>query len=239
MISPNRKEYPKVLVAVPTYEGKDYAFEKLSKSIMSFTYPNFEWIIIDNSESINYFLKLKRRGFKNTHRVPRGENSRQALCNAQNFARDKMLNEGFDYLLFVESDLFPPPDTIQRLIAHNVPVVGVFYLLGTAEIKRPCIFIKEYKHDALTMGTRLIGKEELKEHYMKGLKRVHGTGLGTTLIRRDIMQKYCFWHDERFSNKHSDVYFYMQLDNDAVPVYVDTDLIVEHQPSEWHDVKDM
>lgn len=233
-----RNDYPKVLVAMPTYEGKDYMFKECTSAIMNFTYPNFEFIIIDNSKDVHYYLKLRRRGFKNVHRVPRGENSRQALCNAQNFAREKMLNENFDYLLFVESDLIPPPDTIERLISHNVPVVGVVYLLGTGEIKRPCIFVKEYKEEALGMGTRLITPDEFPDYLNKGLQRVHGTGLGTTLIRRDIMQRFYFWHDERFNNKHSDVYLFMDLDNNGIPVYVDTDIFVEHRPSDWSNVKD-
>jgi cellulose synthase/poly-beta-1,6-N-acetylglucosamine synthase-like glycosyltransferase len=237
MKSQDRNLYPKVLIAVPIYEGKDYIFDTFYKNLMQFTYPNADFIIIDNSKDMHYFLKLKRRGYKCLTHVPRGDNSRQALCNAQNYARTKVLDEGYDYLLFVESDLLPPPDTIQQLMIHNKPVVGVFYLLGTVK-KVPCIFIKEYKSEALGMGTRLLNPEEYQEYYMNGLKQVHGTGLGTTLIRRDILQRFYFWHDERFDNKHSDVYFYMDLDNNGIPVYVDTDIIVEHRPSKWEDVID-
>jgi hypothetical protein len=236
-----RNAYPKVLVAIPTYEGKDYIFNEMITAVMSFNYPNYDIIVIDNTKDFKYFLKLKRRLGKRAgilRHVERGENSRQALCNAQNLARQKMLDENYAYLLFVESDLIPPPQTIEKLMSHNVPVVGVTYFLGTTEQKVPCIFLKEYKQEALGMGTRLLKKEEIPEYLNHGLKRVHGTGLGTTLIRRDIMQKYYFWHDTRFNDKHSDVYFYMDLDNAGIPVFVDTDLIVPHYPSEWEKVTD-
>lgn len=234
-----KSNYPKVLIAIPTYAGKDYILRQCIQCVKNFTYPNFEYMIIDNTEDMKYFLKLRREGFKSELRhVDRGGNSRQALCNAQNLARQKCLDEGFEYLLFVECDLLPPPDTIQRLIAHNVPVVGVLYLLGTGTIKRPCIFLKEYKKDQLCMGTRLLKPEEYTEYYNKGLKKVHGTGLGTTLIRRDIVNRFIFWYDERFTEKHSDVYWYMDLDNNGIPVYVDTDFMIEHVPSQWELVKD-
>jgi GT2 family glycosyltransferase len=67
---------------------------------------------------------------------------------------------------------------------------------------------------------------------------VHGMGIGCTLIRRDIFNTYMFWYDERFSEKHSDVYFYMELQNKGIPVYLDTNIIIEHYPSKWEDVKD-
>jgi GT2 family glycosyltransferase len=230
--------YPKVLIAVPTYEGKDYIFKEFYQNLLRLSYPNADFIIIDNSPTMRYLLKLRRKGYKNIYHVPRGDNSRQALCNAQNYARTKMLDEGYDYLLFIESDLLPPPDTIERLMAHNKPVVGVFYLLGAGTKKVPCIFLKEYKSDSLGMGTRLIRPDEYENYTLNGLQLVHGTGLGTTLIRRDIMQRFYFWHDERFVDKHSDVYFYMDLDNNGIPVFVDTDIVVEHYPSKWEDVKD-
>ena len=233
-----RDNYPKVLVAVPTYEGKNYIFPECYKAIKAFTYPNYEIVIIDNTESVDYFLKSKRAGYKEFVHVQRGGNSRQALCNSQNYARKKAIDEGFDYLLFVESDLIPKPDIIESLIARAKPVLGSLYFIGTGGVQYPCLFLKEYKKDVMAMGTRMLLREEVPDYINKGLKQVHGLGLGTTLIRRDIFTRFPFWYDERFINKHSDVYFYMDLDNNGVPVFVDTDIITPHFPSKWEDVKD-
>lgn len=234
MKSQDLKLYPKVLVAIPTYEGKDYAFAENLQCVKSFNYPNYDYVYIDNSSSLNYYLKLRRRGIspKNIVRVPRGPNSRQALCNAQNYARNKVLNEGYDYLMFVESDLFPKEDTIWRMLNHAEPVVGSLYFIGFDDQKIPCIFFKDLKDSGL-MGTRLIYPQDVQKFIGSGLQRVHGCGLGCTLIHKSVIERFGFWYDERFDNKHSDVYFYMDLDNNNVPVYVDTDVIVKHQPSQW------
>jgi glycosyltransferase involved in cell wall biosynthesis len=233
-----RNNYPKVLIAIPTYEGKNYIFPKCYEAVKAFTYPNYELIVIDNSPTVDYYLKAKRAGYKEFIHVPRGGNSRQALCNAQNYARQKAIDEGFDYLLFVESDLIPPRDSVENLIKWAKPVVGSLYFIGTHGVQVPCLFIKEYKEDVLAMGTRLLRKEEIPDYINKGLKPIHGTGLGCTLIRIDVVKKYRFWYDERFDNKHSDVYWYMDLDNNGVPVFVDTDRIIPHYPSSWDLVKD-
>lgn len=232
--------YPKVLVAIPTYSGKDYIFKENFAAVTGFNYPNYTYIYIDNTNNNSYVNTLRRRGARAV-RVPRGPNSRQALANAQNYARKKCLDEGYDYLLFVESDLVPPVDTIQRLLNHIVDnklrLCGATYFIGH-EVKVPCVFYTVRREGSNAVETKVIHPSMVENFLGKGLQKVHGMGLGCTMIRRDLVEKYPFWHDERFENKHSDVYFYMQLWNDQVPVYVDSSFVVEHHPSRWELVKD-
>lgn len=239
-------------------------------AIKKLDYDNYTHIMVDNSpdDQIWFFRKLKRLGVR-AFRVDRGRNSRDAISNAMNFARDYMIEHKYDYMLVVESDLFPQPDTIKRLLSYGKSVVGSFYLLGHAEDDEPydqntqmlkegmitedvwkvlckglqprraCIFELDRKKDSGLVGTRNIGVDQTVEYYNQGLVKVHGTGLGCTLIRNDIIMRFPFWTDTRFGNKHHDVYFYMDLHNANIPVFVDTDVIVEHQPSKWSDVEDM
>lgn len=232
--------YPKILVACPTYEGKDYIINQWVDAVRNIDYPNFEWLIVDNSVGTSYTRKLRERGFKVVH-VPRGGNSRQALCNAQNYIRKKVLDEGFDYWLSLESDLLPPKDIIWRLLPHQKSVVGVIYYLGAwddPKIPKPaCLFTLDMK-DGHQMGTRMLHPSESAKMLNTGLQKVHGVGLGCTLIKRSILERYGFWTDTRFDNKHSDVYFYMDLHNAGIPIYVDTDITVPHFASDWTKVKD-
>lgn len=231
--------YPKILIFCPTYEGKDYAIDRWVNNINSFTYPNYRYIIIDNSEGTSYTRKLRERGY-NVHHVPRGKNSRSAIANSQNYARYKMLSEGYDYLLSVEVDLYPPHNVIELLLGHCKDIVALPYFIGfknkVQEFKIPCIFYKTVKHSL--GGTRLISLKEANTFFNKGLQEVHGCGLGCTLIRRHIVEKFPFWTDERFTNKHSDVYFYMDVNNAGYKVFVDSDYCVEHDNSDWQSVND-
>jgi len=262
---------PRVLVVAPIYSGKDYCVERYVKAIENLDYDNYDHLMVDNSEESEdwFFKKLQFLvGEKNVFKVPRGDNSRVAINNAMNFAREKFLKGSYDYMLVVESDLFPPTDTITRLLSHGKAVVGSFYLLGHAEDDEPyyellsmaskglvteevfkaaakglqprraCIFELDRKKDGF-MGTKNVGVEATPNYYLKGLKKVHGVGLGCTLIRRDIIKRFPFWTDSRFVNKHHDVYFYMDLHNANIPVFVDTDVLIEHMPSRWSLVSDM
>jgi len=228
--------YPKVLVAIPTYQGKDYIFKENFDAVKNFDYPNYDYIYIDNSSGTSYLSTLRKRGAKAV-RVPRNGNSRIALANAQNYARHRAIDGNYDYLMFVESDLVPPKDIIGKLVRYKAKVMGATYLIGH-KIKIPCVFFAEKDNLSYADKTRLIRLNEVESFLNSGVRQVHGMGMGCTLLRRDIFEKYPFWIDERMDNKHSDVYYYMTLQNDGVPVFVDTNVLIEHHPSKWSDVRD-
>lgn len=249
---------PKVLVGIVTYEGKDYIFPQCYNAVRSFNYDNYDVLIVDNSAGDSYYTKLLREGYRNVHHIKRAKNSRDTLSDSQNYIRYRMLNGGYDYLLMVESDLVPPPETITRLLNHNKLVVGSLYWLqgrlpdtereklpegsfipgDNGKYKIPCIFFLEWKKEVGAMGTRLITYSELPRFLNTGLRQVHGCGIGCTLFARSIVEKYPYWTDERFDNKHSDVYLYMDLHNGHIPVFVDTSFEVPHYPSDWGQVID-
>jgi glycosyltransferase involved in cell wall biosynthesis len=260
---------PRVLVASPSYYGKDYCTVKYLNAVRSFTYENFDFIMVDNSPKGEewYATKLKRMGVR-VFKTSRGRNSREAINNSMNFIRNYALEHKYDYLLVVESDLFPEPDTIQRLLRFGKKVVGSYYLLGHEqdtikydeimkafnnkiisqeeatfllkglEPERACIFLLDRKQDG-RLGSKNLTPKESIEWFGNGLKQVHGCGLGCTLISKSILEKFAFWTDNRFDNKHHDVYFYLDLHNAGIPVFVDTDRNIPHMPSRWSNVPDM
>lgn len=237
--------FPRVLVATPIYEAKEYCRERYVETIKQLSYPNVNWIIVDNSRTPRYSNKLKRLYPGHIHRVNRGKNSRDALANSCNFIRAYALKHGYDYILMVESDLFPPADTIQRLMRHGKRVAGGIYQIGHGDNKRWCLFKTVQKLGGL--GTQLVGPDEQEAYFHKGLKQVHGMGVGCVLISKDIFERFPFWYssadDDRMAGekirKHPDVYFYLDLHNAGIDVFADTDLVIEHQPSKWEEVEDV
>lgn len=242
------KKYPKILIGTPTYEGKEYCRERFVKNlqILAGNYPNCHWVILDNTKHNRYCNKLKRLYPGHVHKTPRGNNSRDALANASNWLRHKAIKEDYDYLLMVESDLFPPKDTIPRLLRHGKPVVGLPYEIGFNEARGLCIFVTEKQGEGM-LGTRRLHPHECEAFMTGELKQIHGMGVGCVLIHRSILEKYPFWYstadDERMKDqtvrKHPDVYFYLDLHNDKIPVFCDTSVLVYHENSNWELVKDV
>jgi len=238
--------YPDVLVGTPIYDKKDYCRKEFVQNIEQLDYPGrWRWLLVDNSKGDGYYKKLRRAyPFKVAH-VKRGENTRDAIRNAMNYLREKTLKGGYEYLMVVESDLFPPKDTIRRLMRHGKSVCGLPYEIGFGKNRGLCVFILDKKDTG--MGTRRLTVEESKTFLDGSLKQVHGMGVGCVLIHKSILEKYPFWYssadDKRMKGlpirKHPDVYFYLELHNDGILVYLDTSVHVRHENSDWAKVKDV
>jgi len=227
---------PRILIFTVTYEGKEYAYKKFNEAVKKLTYTNTEHLWIDNSKTNDYSELLKSRGHK-VLKTARGNNTREALARSQEVAREYALNNGFDYMLSLESDLYPPPDTIERLLGHCKEMVGVLYFIGEDYLRLPCITLPERQKTTGLMGTRLLHTKEIKYYMEQGLKQVNSCGLGCTLIKKDIFENigFMFYSD---LESHSDVFFANDVWTNGFRIFVDTNLLVEHENVSWSTVKD-
>jgi hypothetical protein len=239
---------PKFLIVTPTYDGKDYCMKQYLDTVKKILHqtPNSKCIVVDNSKSTSYLTKLRRHHLQSGvsfYHVPRGKNSRDAITNSMNFGRQYMLRYDYDYMLVLEIDLVPSSDVILRFYSSGKDVVGAWYYIGfegsKSNPRRPCVFKTVLDPKTRIGGTRPVSNDEAAQQWLgRGLKQCHGMGLGCTMIARRVVERFPFFTTLRMENKHHDVYFYMDLHNNHVPVFVDTDYVIAHNNSEWGDVKD-
>ena len=234
-------ELPKVLVAAPTYSGKHYIFPKWYENITHLSYKNYDWLVIDNSKRESYSVGLRRQGYKKIVHIKRGKHARQALANSAEYIRQYALKYGYDYVMMIETDLLPPKDIIERLMAHDKKIVGAAYEIGLHGSKeaprRMCIYDYGNDSDKYERLIRLMSVKEGYEFIDGTLKACAGMGIGCTLMRRDLLEEYPF----KYTDKHflqSDVILYLDLAQNHVPVYVDTGIIVPHFNQNWTVVED-
>lgn len=69
--------------------------------------------------------------------------------DAYNQAALRAMGEGCDYLLTIEDDTFPPPDGLIKLLAHDLDVVGGWYLKRQEVREGVPIVIREGKRQTL------------------------------------------------------------------------------------------
>jgi hypothetical protein len=114
---------------------------------------------------------------------------------ARNIIHNKFLESDFPFLFMVDSDVLPPPDAIDRLLEHDLPVVGGWYRKKEKfKVKKPDGSIEVVQRPVVYDYSRF--KEETQKYMFnerldagQGLEKVDGIGAGCLLLRRDAAEK--------------------------------------------------
>lgn len=221
---------PKVLVFTVTYDKKDYCFDEFIQQL-DFSYPKkyYRHIWIDNSNDDGaYAKKLEAHGL-DVIKTARGNNAREAVARSQNIARKIAIEENYEYLLSIESDMFDiPKNIIQHLIGRHKDVVGCYYTIGDDKVRKPCITVSKPLENGM-MGHRLLSLEEA-DVLIKwgGVHNIVNCGLGCTLIKKDVFVKTPFKYYPNL-RPFSDAFFANDVIHNGFKTFVDVDVLLEHK----------
>ena len=138
-----------------------------------------------------------------------------------NLAKEAM-KEGADWILWIDTDMRFPKDGLQRLLAHNRPIVAANYVTRSIPVE-PISF-------------NFTGKAWERQHtfeHSTGLQQVTGTGMGfmltSTQIFREIEEPY-FHIAYSTVNKTfhgEDMFFCQKAAEKGFPTMIDHDLSKE------------
>ncbi len=240
---------PKVLVGAPISDKKDYCLWEWIDSINRLSYPNHDVFLVDNSEDPDYHRKLWEIGINCDHIEPEGTPV-EYITKSQNIIRQYALDNDYDYLMFIECDVFCPPEIIEYLLHYDLPVVSGNYFLGEGHepyggggsLRLSILDIeKDFRHCAKVEPISLF--ESFKVFDGK-LKKVFATHLGATLICREVLDLFPFRgapdvtgdKQESINNKSvfSDTYFFIDCMEAGVPVYSDMSILLRHDSRSWN-----
>src|SRR3989344_7760848 len=101
----------RILVGAPISDMYRYCLEEFLTAIKSFSYDNYDILLIDNSEKDELYRELLERGF-NVKKIPYHKKTRERVVRAHNLLREYALKQGYDYLLNLDQDVIPPSDAI-------------------------------------------------------------------------------------------------------------------------------
>jgi len=148
---------------------------------------------------------------------------------ARNRIIEKTLNNGYDYVLMVDSDIIVPKNTITDLLSDNVPIV-----LGCYPRKsNPSKFelFKLGKPD-FTDEQRFTVEEVLNNE--DHLVPIKGGGFGCVLIKSSLLHKltypyfrYVIYESEK-AFLSEDLYFCVKVLNQNISIYSDNRVICKH-----------
>ncbi len=210
---------PKVLVATPFYDKKIYCFENFVNNVNNFSYPNFDFLVIDNSADHHIWKYLLEKYKIWIEHVNRASNTQQSLLASCQKIRSIFLEKDYDYLFFLECDLFPRENIIQHLLKNNKKVCSATYFLlsGNHQYpKVPCAVTN------FSPETTFLNPWEIDGT----LKECKITGLGCQLIHREVVETIKFRCTEKV---FPDCLFHLDIKNHGYKSWLDTSIVVEHQ----------
>ncbi len=232
------ENYPKILVGGPVSDHHAYCFDSFVNSLKSLTYPNFDVFLVDNSKDDAFFNKIKER-FP-TVKFPYHESVKVRLAGSRNLARDKVLNDGYDYLFCLDQDVVPPADILERLISHSKKIItGVYFnnftkldprTMQSITKKIPILWVKSPSNPLKAFPVRMDVVQSGK------LIKIDMCGTGCILIHRDILKEITF-RCEDYKEGVDDVFFCQDALKLGFEIWADCSVICDHlvdqRPMQW------
>jgi len=233
---------PKVLIGVPVSDMHAYAIEEFVESLNKIAYSNFDILFVENSSSEKFYHYLKEKYPK----IPivrahySYEKIRKKIIECKNLMREKVLQEGYDYLLTLDQDTLVPKDILESLLSFKKDLIaGVYFGYPHKEgfnlTQKNIVRIDEGKATVLTPivwvnlptnpnKVRYLTVEELKPARLIEAFLVGG---GCILLSREILEKVKFRYVEENSN-YDDYWLCNDAREKGYKVYADTGCICKH-----------
>lgn len=226
---------PKVLIACPVHEVKSYCIDLWISHVKAFTYPNFDIFLADNSPTENFSKYLKSQGINVVWNNPAGKDVYRAMETSHEACRKEAINKKYDFLFHLECDIFPPSAwIIQDLMQHNKPVVSGLYHIQHGP-KSNLLAQSVLIDDTLGFETFNLDPDSADLFVDGRVKRVFSSGIGCTLIKREVFEKIPF-RTQAGINLHPDTYFCLDLRKNKIMNYCDTNIICRHENSDWNTI---
>ena len=150
------------------------------------------------------------------------------------------INEGCDYILWIDADMRFPKDTLERLISLDKDIVGVNATTRTIPVKATAknLVVDMEKKENQWLAVSSKGRQ--------GIERVTAIGCGVMLVKREVFLKTpkpWFWFEQIPGDKllGEDVYFCIKAHDAGFETWVDHDLsnLIGHVGSYTYGWKDI
>lgn len=227
----------KILIASPTSNHKDYCLEDFIINTRRFTYPA-DLFLVDNSTDPDYHKKIIDYGVNCVHyKKLAGEPLKRTMAACNNIIRDKALNEGYDYVLSLETDQFPPINFIELLLSFNKKVISLPYFINEGPKSHLLMSVLARKNNKITFE-KIPAIEQLK--YITGglTNKIRNNGIGCMLISKEVLKKIEFKATIE-DDAYADTHFHISLFQEGIENWLYTGALSIHRNSNWDVILDL
>ena len=230
---------PKIMIGIPTYDQKNYCLEYFMDNLNGFTYPKnlLEIYVADNSKTNKNALHIRDKyGVKTFWKNYDDYTLFQKMADSHNQLRSYFLESDCEFLLHLESDIFPPKDVIEQLLWCRQPIACAFYQVFDGSHRQPCIRLQDKNNEHYREYQFYREMQHFHHFWVDGkLKETFIAGIGCALMSRNLLNKVKFRYDTSLiENNPPDTYFAVDVRDLGVQNYVHTGLLCFHwNREEW------
>jgi len=146
----------------------------------------------------------------------------QFVYDARNKAVETAQSAGCDYIFFIDADMIVPPDTFERLVAHDKECVGCLAFKRAAPYLPLVYRLEETTED----GRYRFG---IRDDWPKNeLTKVDAIGGACFLVKTSVFDKLERPYFYIKENTGEDIWFSILMIEKEIPMYVDTGAPVGH-----------
>jgi GT2 family glycosyltransferase len=227
----------KVLLAFPTSSAKDYCLKEFCKQLCNITYP-CDILIVDNSKKESHIKKIQQElklcnkyvFYIHLHEKI-GINN--LICKCHNEIKKHVLENGYDYLFSLESDIFIPANIVEHLLSFNKQVIGLPYFIGHG-FQSTHICCESETFGKIQGHMPMTANRAFNNFHDGTVKQCNQLGLGCILIHKSTLEKINFRIEEGSSwDTFDDTFFHRDLQNLGIPVWCDTNNMAIHINKPW------
>lgn len=141
------------------------------------------------------------------------------------------LENKYDYIMWVDSDIIVPKDTLVKLLSHNKDIVSGVYAYKTLGAKQVVAkrFDSEGEYEDLTIS-------EIRES--KKLIKVDGVGFGCVLTKTEIFDKINYPWFVFTQESGEDIYLCRKAQNAGYEIYLDPTVLCGHIGTVNYNIKE-
>jgi mRNA-degrading endonuclease HigB of HigAB toxin-antitoxin module len=235
MIEKEKQTLPRILITAPQHESKMYSWDMWIENVKNFTYPKelIEIYIADNSFTKENVKKMIGYGVKAIHVKQNKKGIIHTINDSHEACRKYFLENDFDFMLHLETDIIPPIDVIERLINNNKRICAGAYDIFQGTKRKPMIQLDErFDKTIKAYRTPEYVREDEALFFNGNVNRVYHAGLGCVLIHKSILETLSFRVDSNY-NMHTDTWFANDCYLINSNIFLDTTIQCKHYNQTW------
>lgn len=224
---------PKVAVCCPTYDGKNYCFDRWVEQYNKLSYPNKVLFVVDNSATKDNWKRICAMGIKCKYINPKNKPLKQVLAESHEMLRQLAISSEAEFFIHWEADVFKDdPDLIQNLMLSKKQVINAYYPIKTGAERELSIMIAADDNHMLGRHVKAFHLGDDCPDFIDGSVKVcFSSGLGLIMIHKSVFKKIpfrCFPDNEALP----DFIFSHDLWFAGIFNYVDTSIYCRHENQE-------